>query len=81
MILYFTLSLIISYSRKQQKMEIKQGLHSLRLDHSLVCVIQRALYYLISDNYVDYVRVPEPVVPINAFGHRNCMTIVAIPAY
>ena len=36
MILYFTLSLIISYSRKQQKMEIKQGLHSLRLERSLV---------------------------------------------
>ena len=62
-------------------MEIKRGLHSLRLDHSLVCVKQRALYHLISDDYVDYVRVPEPVVPINAFGHRGCMTIVAIPAY
>ena len=65
----FTLLLNINCSRKQQKMEIERGLHSLRLDHSLVCVKQRALYYLISENYVDYVQVPEPVVPINAFGH------------
>ena len=35
MILYFTLSLNINCSRKQQKMEIKQGLHSLRLEHEL----------------------------------------------
>ena len=38
MFLYFTLSLNISCSRKQQKMEIKQGLHSFRLERSLVCL-------------------------------------------
>ena len=37
MILYFTLLLNIVCSRKQQKLEIKGGLHSLRLDRSLVC--------------------------------------------
>ena len=69
MLLYFTLSLISTVQENRKKLEIKQWLHSLRLDHSLVCVKQRALYYLISENYVDYVQVPEPVVPINAFGH------------
>jgi hypothetical protein len=75
MLLYFTLSLNINCSRKQQKLEIKQWLHSLRLDHSLVCVKQRALYYLILENYVYYVQVPEPVVPINAFGHSEYLLL------
>ena len=39
MFFYFTLSLNINCSRKQQKLEIKQGLHSLRLERSLVCKI------------------------------------------
>jgi hypothetical protein len=38
MFLYFTLSLNISRSRKQQKMKIKQGLHGFRLERSLVCL-------------------------------------------
>ena len=36
MFLYFTLSLNINCLRKQQKLEIKRGLHSLRLDRNLV---------------------------------------------
>ena len=35
---YFTLALNINCSRKQQKLDIKQGLQSLRLDCSLVCI-------------------------------------------
>jgi hypothetical protein len=38
MFLYFTLSIDINCSRKQQNLEIKRELHSLRLDRSLVCV-------------------------------------------
>ena len=43
MLLYFTLSLDINCSRKQQKLEIKRGLHSLRLDCNLIWIKETKL--------------------------------------